>query len=86
MADLDHSAYPNPATSSVSIALSTQSTMETRIEIYDVAGRIVSVPLDGPLGVGTHVIGVDLSGLASGIYFYRISRGDHKSFGRFAVM
>ena len=64
-------AYPNPATSSVTIAydLSNLSSADTRVVITNLVGSKVAVrPIAGTSGK----VSMDISNLDSGIYFYSI--------------
>jgi hypothetical protein len=63
----------NPVTT-IRFALPQQSRVE--IKLYDVAGREVSTIVDEELPEGYHDVVVNGSGLASGIYFYRIVAND----------
>ena len=45
------------------------------LSVYDVAGRRVAVVENQSLGEGTHKVTWDTSGLAHGVYFYRLQLG-----------
>jgi hypothetical protein len=47
--------------------------MRLRIVPVDVLGRYVRTPLDTRVDAGDHSLPVDLRGLASGTYFYRVT-------------
>ncbi|MCD4689997.1 T9SS type A sorting domain-containing protein [bacterium] len=72
--------YPNPFNPRTRIAFALGQSERARIEIYDVAGRLVSVLLDETLEAGEHSVewnGTDStgSGVASGTYFVRMLTG-----------
>ena len=67
--------YPNPASSSTTIAFSIPEAGEARLAVYDLAGHKVLDLVNGQKGKGTHVIKADLSGLTTGIYFLRLDAG-----------
>ncbi len=66
---------PNPfyGTTTVPFVLSTRR--HVTLQIFDNTGRLVALPLDRMIESGTHTIQVDLEGLASGVYTYRLSAG-----------
>lgn len=68
-----HQNYPNPFNPSTVIKYQLAKTSLVQLEIFDVAGRKVAVLVDGVVkSAGSHQITFDASGLASGMYFYRL--------------
>jgi len=72
--------YPNPFNPRTRIAFSLGTSQRARIEVYDVAGRLVSVLVDEELEAGEHNVewnGTDSRGsdVASGTYFVRMLTG-----------
>ncbi len=64
--------YPNPATDHFTLQFALLESSPVQITLLDVQGRIVNRILDQQLmSEGSHVIEVDLEGLAPGIYFLR---------------
>jgi hypothetical protein len=62
-----------------------------RLDIYSVSGRLVATLHDGPLGPGRHTVSWDGrdksgSGLASGIYFARLSADGQEAFRRMTLL
>jgi hypothetical protein len=58
-----------------------------RLELIDVAGRVVSAQQVGALGPGTHVLDLPQSApLRSGVYFLRLAQGGHEVKARAAVL
>lgn len=75
-------SYPNPASSSVTIAIDLPVAVPVKLSIYDVTGRQVKVFSIGMKAPGIHPVywngtADDGSSLASGVYLYRLVAGDH---------
>jgi trimeric autotransporter adhesin len=69
-----YSPYPNPFSSSATIAISLAQAQAVRLEVFDVLGRRVAVLHDGLLAEGTgHRFTLDAAGLAAGRYLVRAS-------------
>ena len=68
--------YPNPFNPSTNISFSIPKTVNTKITIYDMLGREVSVLVDDFLEAGKHTLLFNASNLSSGVYIYRIQAGD----------
>jgi hypothetical protein len=67
--------YPNPFNPSTQIEFALQKNSYARLAVYDALGREVATLVDGELSAGAHVRSFDASGLAGGVYFYRLSSG-----------
>ena len=65
--------YPNPFNPSTTIRFELAAREQVRLAIYDVAGRRVAEVLNQTLPAGIHQVEFDGTGLASGVYFYRLS-------------
>jgi hypothetical protein len=64
--------YPNPFNPSTVIAYSLPSRSNVQLDIIDLLGRTVETRQLGEQPAGTYQIQYNASGLASGVYFYRI--------------
>jgi hypothetical protein len=64
---------PNPAKGSTEIAFSLQKAGDVRLAVYDIQGKLVRSLAEGARAAGTHRVSV--SGLESGVYFYRLEAG-----------
>jgi ligand-binding sensor domain-containing protein len=71
---LEH-IYPNPFTSSTTIAFQLQEASEVRLTIYDILGREVTELHSGILGGGRHLIEWDATHAPAGIYICRLTLG-----------
>jgi len=64
---------PNPFKGSTEIFFSLPKSEQVRLAIYDAQGRLVRTLVEGNRSAGTHQVSV--SGLESGVYFYRLEAG-----------
>jgi 1,4-alpha-glucan branching enzyme len=69
--------YPNPFNPSTTIKYQVPSASHVTIKIYDVLGKEIATVADGMHSPGYYAAVFDGSGLASGLYFYRITAGIH---------
>ncbi len=73
-----HSAYPNPAVSSTTIAFAVDRSEAMTLSVYDARGRRVHHEALGTPSLGAHQHVLPVVGLTSGIYFYEISTPTRK--------
>jgi chitinase len=67
--------YPNPFNPSTTIRYETSAPGHVRLSVHDVVGREVSLLADAWEPAGSHQVEFAAAGLASGMYFYRLSAG-----------
>ncbi len=74
--------YPNPFNPSTVIKYNVSGarnsglgTSNTRLVVYDLLGREVAVLVDERKAPGSYEVSFDAAGLASGVYFYRLTAG-----------
>ena len=72
-----HQNYPNPFNPTTVIAFHLPIEQKVSLRVYDLLGREIRVLADGMLSAGDHFSQFDGSGLASGVYVYRIVAGTH---------
>lgn len=65
--------YPNPFNPSTTLRFGLPSHSEVGIQVYNVLGQHVHTVMEGELPAGTHEVTVDLGGLSTGVYLYRIT-------------
>ena len=65
--------YPNPFNPATVVSGQWPVTSAVRLVIYDVLGREVAVLADGQYPAGKYSFTFNASGLASGVYFYRLT-------------
>jgi hypothetical protein len=67
--------YPNPFNPSTKIQFSIVHRQLTTVKVYDVLGSEVATLVNEVKEPGTYTVQFSGSGLASGMYFYRIQAG-----------
>jgi len=71
--------YPNPFNPNTMISYQLSESSEVKLQVYDVTGRIISTLVSSKQEPGVHVVPFNATGLASGLYFYRIQAGTFSS-------
>lgn len=67
--------YPNPFNPTTNINYSIPSSQKVILKIYDELGREVATLVNSDQPAGNYSVDFNASGLASGIYFYRLQSG-----------
>ena len=78
--------YPNPFNPTTKITFSLDKAEYTTLTIYNMLGQKVAVPFTGKLEAGKHEINFNASNLTSGVYFYKLESGNHKSMKKMLLM
>lgn len=65
--------YPNPFNPSTTIRYELHESTQVTLTVFDVYGRRVAILVSGSKEAGSHAAVFDASGLASGVYLYRLS-------------
>ena len=68
--------YPNPLNPTTTIRYELPRTGSVSLKVFDVLGREVRTLVDEVQDVGSKAIELDATGLASGVYFYRLIAGE----------
>jgi hypothetical protein len=71
-----HQNYPNPFNPVTHIRFDLPEAGQVSLKIYNVTGQLVAELVDGFRKAGQHEVAFDATGLASGIYIYRIQAGE----------
>lgn len=66
---------PNPFNPITRITYVLPATQHVRLDVFDVRGRLVETLVDEVKSVGDYVVDWNANGLASGVYFYRLTTG-----------
>ncbi len=72
-------SYPNPFSSRTTVPVTLGSSANLSGTLFDLLGREITAT-DGLVGAGSHSFDLDLSGLPSGMYLFRLS-GDGEEIG-----
>lgn len=78
--------YPNPFNAGTVISWHMPSSGRVSLAIYDLLGREVARPFDGPESAGFHSIRYEAVSLSSGTYLYRLTVGDVITTRRFVLL
>lgn len=70
--------YPNPFNPSTTIAYRLDTSERVVVGVYDRMGRLVQQLVDKHQAPGAYTITFDATGLASGLYYYRLQAGTHR--------
>ena len=62
--------YPNPANPTTTIKFKIDEPSHVKLFVYDINGRKSATIIEEKMNSGEHEVGVDLSNIASGTYFY----------------
>jgi hypothetical protein len=81
-----HQNYPNPFNPSTTIQFTIVNRQLTIVKVYDVMGREVATLVNEVKEPGTYTVQFSGSGLASGVYFYRLSAGQYVECRKMVVM
>ena len=78
--------YPNPFNASTALRYQLPASGFIKLQVYDTAGRLVEVLVNGYRSAGSHEITFDAAGLASGIYVYRLRAGSSEAVGKMILL
>ena len=70
--------YPNPFNPSTTISFTLDKDGFVSLNVYDVSGRVVGSILNKEMTAGTYDVGFNATGLASGVYFYKLKTADQE--------
>lgn len=76
---------PNPCRATTTISFSLPAAGPARLELFDLAGRRVSSPVDGTVKAGSYTLELETAALPPGVYVYRLTAGDDTAARRMVV-
>ncbi|WP_095510797.1 T9SS type A sorting domain-containing protein [Rubrivirga marina] len=79
-------SVPNPTAGTADIAFTLGAATSVRLEVFNTLGQRVATLADGPVAAGPQSLTFDTSGLAAGVYVYRLSAGDYVTTRRMTVV
>jgi len=78
--------YPNPFNPSTIISFQIPAISNVKLKIYDVLGREVTTLVNKEMKAGSYKVDFNSKGLASGIYFYRLTAGDFSEIKKMVLL
>jgi hypothetical protein len=78
--------YPNPFNPATTIRYALPARSHVTLSVYNMLGQQVATLVNGTEEAGYHDIRFDASGLASGVYFYRLRAGAYVATKEFLVL
>jgi hypothetical protein len=67
---------PNPGKSVVNLGVGLPEKTTVKLTLYDLTGRKIYEPLNGPMEAGEHNVALDATNLSAGVYIVRLDAGD----------
>ncbi|MDZ7378063.1 MAG: T9SS type A sorting domain-containing protein, partial [candidate division KSB1 bacterium] len=71
-----HQNYPNPFNPTTTVKFAVAKPGNVTIAVYNMLGQKVATLVNGYHQAGTYAATWDATGMASGVYFYKIEAGD----------
>jgi hypothetical protein len=78
--------FPNPFNPSTVVRYQLSAVSDVKLVVYDLLGREVAVLVNGRKAPGSYEATFDATGLASGVYFYRLTAGHFAQTRRMIVL
>lgn len=78
--------YPNPFNPTTNFEFQIAGFRLVTLKVYDVLGREVATLVNEKKPAGTYTITFDASGLASGVYLYRLQAGNFSATNKFLLL
>ena len=78
--------YPNPFNPTTQLRFSIRESGFVQLTVFDILGREVARPVNERLAAGQYTVTFNASGLASGVYFYRLQAGHFVESNRMLVL
>jgi hypothetical protein len=79
-------AFPNPFNPTTTIGYTLQTSGQVDLVVYDLSGRQVASLVNGWRTAGDHEVTFDATGLAAGMYVYRINAAEFSASGKMVLL
>ena len=79
-------AYPNPFNPGTQVMFSVTDLVPVRLTVHNVLGQEVATVLDATLSAGSHTAYFNATGMASGVYIFRLRAGNDVAIIRAVLM
>ena len=76
---------PNPSNGLFNLDFQLEKTAEVSFTLSDLQGRTLQMPAAARMGVGTHTMPIDASGLAQGVYLWTLQAGELQKTGKLVI-
>jgi hypothetical protein len=80
------SATPNPFNPTTAISYTLQAASQVSLKVFDTSGRLVTTLVEGMRDAGSHEVTFDGTTLASGMYLYTLTAGQHTASGKMVLL
>ncbi|MEM8899708.1 MAG: T9SS type A sorting domain-containing protein [Bacteroidota bacterium] len=80
--ELNISLYPNPASGSSTLSYQLENSVNIKVELLDLMGRVNQTVFEGRQAAGSVTQDIQLAGLSTGWYMVRITRNDQAQFSK----
>lgn len=80
------SNYPNPFSGATTLRYALPEAAHVRVEVYDILGRKVATVVDEEQTAGEKKVRFNATGLAPGVYVYRVEAGGRAEQGRMVLV
>lgn len=81
-----HQNYPNPFNPTTTITYDLPRTAQVKLELFNVLGQKVKTLVDARQPAGRYQVQLNLKGLASGVYYYRLKTNGFTGVKRMVLM
>lgn len=78
--------YPNPFNPTTTITFALPSDGDVNLAVYDLTGKEVLTLARGRYNAGSYSVQVNMGGMASGVYYYRMTSGSFKEVRKFVLL
>ena len=78
--------YPNPFNSETTLSYTLPTAADVRLEVFNLNGQRVAILHEGFQVAGYHTVALDASGLASGVYLYRLTTPEGRFVQKFTLL